>query len=496
MQSYCFMIKRFISLEWKQFTRSSYFQKSLAIKIILIFVALYFTVSFLLLGIGSYFILQDIFPDQDPINIVNTYLIFWFLLDIVYRFFIQNLPVMNVKPFMVLPIKRQTILHYLLGKTTFSFFNFLPLFFFLPFSIILLSQGYPALQVIPWFLAMLFFELSINYLNFLINKIDAVFYVLLLILLSFVGLEYFNVYAVTQTAGYVFNTIYETSYAFLMPFLLMILLYRRNYAFLTQGFYLDDQVSKKVKQVKSHEMSWLNRFGEIAVFLKNDIRMISRNIRPRKVLLTSFIFLFYGLIFYTQDIYKENFIMIAFASIFVTGGFLLTFGQLVPSWDSEYYKLLMSQNIPYRKYIESKWYLMVFGTGLAFILSTPYLYFGWKIFGLITAGALFNIGLNSFITLYGGALNPIPVKLNVKAKAFANTKGFNITQMLVALPKLLLPILLFYIPYLIFDFEVGMLVLGLSGIVGLVFKNFFLNKIETIYQKRKYKTVTAYEEAA
>ena len=37
----------------------------------------------------------------------------------------QQLPVMNVKPLMTIPIKRNTVIHYLLGKTTLSFFNFL-----------------------------------------------------------------------------------------------------------------------------------------------------------------------------------------------------------------------------------------------------------------------------------------------------------------------------------------------------------------------------------
>ena len=137
---------------------------------------------------------------------------------------------------------------------------------------------------------------------------------------------------------------------------------------------------------------------------------------------------------------------------------------------------------------------MVFGVSLSFILATPYLYFGWKIYGMIAAAALFNIGLNSFITLFGGALNRVPIELNVKAKAFSNTNGFNPTQMLIALPKMVLPMLLFYLPYKFINFEAGLLVLGLSGVLGIIFRNFFLNKIESIYQTGKYKTIAAFGE--
>ena len=60
----------------------------------------------------------------------------------------------------------------------------------------------------------------------------------------------------------------------------------------------------------------------------------------------SFFFLFYGLFFFTQSIYIEKTpYILAFAAIFITGGFLLSFGQLVPSWDSEYYKMLKDQKI-------------------------------------------------------------------------------------------------------------------------------------------------------
>jgi hypothetical protein len=86
------------------------------------------------------------------------------------------------------------------------------------------------------------------------------------------------------------------------------------------------------------------------------------------------------------------------------------------------------------------------------------------------------------------------MELNVKAKAFSNTQGFNPTQMLIALPKIFGPMLIFYIPYKLVNFETGIICLAVSGILGLVFTNFFLNKIEKIYQKQKYNTIAAFSE--
>lgn len=488
------MIKRLINLEWKQFKRSAYFKQGLAIKILLIFGALYFTACFLMLGIGAFFILEEVFPNQDPLVVVNNYIVFWILFSLIYRFFIQKMPVMKIKPYMVLPIPRKTIIHYMLGKTGISFFNILPLFFYVPFCVVLLSKAYPALHVIGWFLTMISLELCVNFINFLINKNNSVFYGLLVVLLGLAGLEYFQIYPVTSAAGYVFNTIYDKLYAFLIPVLVLIQLYRVNFKMMRKGFYLDEKITKKTENVHTLELNWLNRFGGMAVFLKNDIRMIWRNKRPRKVLFSAFFFLFYGLFFFTQDIYRDSPAAIAFASVFISGGFLMTFGQLVPAWDSEYYKLLMSQNIPYRHYLEAKWYLMIFGTVLAAILTFPYVFFGWKIYAVIVAAAIFNIGINTFVTLYGGALNRMPVELNAKAKMFGNTQGFNMTQLLIALPKMILPVLLFLVPYYLIGFKAGLMTLALVGIVGLACKNYFLSFIESIYQNQKYKTIAAFDE--
>ena len=233
----------------------------------------------------------------------------------------------------------------------------------------------------------------------------------------------------------------------------------------------------------------------MGTFLKNDIRLIIRNIRARQVIIMGFFFLFYGLIFFTQDIYQENYIMTIFAAIIISGGFMITFGQYVPAWDSEYYSFLMGQNISYRKYLESKWFLMVFAVIVSTVLATPYLYFGWDIYKIIIATGIFNMGLGTFITLFSGALNRSPLKLNVKAKAFENTQAFNISQFLFTIPKMVLPILIFYIPFYFIDFDAGIYALAISGIIGFFLKEPLLNSVEKLYQKGKYKTIAAFNKS-
>jgi hypothetical protein len=178
--------------------------------------------------------------------------------------------------------------------------------------------------------------------------------------------------------------------------------------------------------------------------------------------------------------------------MFVTGGFLMTFGQLVPSWDSEYYKLLMSQNIPYKKYLESKWYLMVVAVGISFILSTPYLYFGWKILAIHFAAMVYNIGVNSHVLLYGGSFNR--KKIDLTQRAAFNYQGTGAVQWIIGIPLLLIPILFFYVPYKFINFEAGIITLIILGGIGIVFHQKLMNFITKQYLNSKHKMISAFDQ--
>ena len=101
---------------------------------------------------------------------VNSYLLFAILGDLVFRYLMQKLPIMNIKPLLILPIKKNKLVHYVLGKSAFSIFNILGLFFYIPFSVVLIKEGYNTAGVLGWLATMILIIQSANFLNFLINK--------------------------------------------------------------------------------------------------------------------------------------------------------------------------------------------------------------------------------------------------------------------------------------------------------------------------------------
>lgn len=338
------MIKKFIYLEWKAFTRSASFGKNLAMKILIGFLMLYFSLIFIASGVGAFYILKEM--KFEPLVTVNKFLVYYFILDLIMRLLLQSIPVLNIKPLLVLPFKRSTIVHFSLGKTALSFFNWIHGLFFIPFAIVLFIEGYDVVGIIFWLFAIFSLIYINNFLNIILTNIDRLFVVFVGIAIVLATAQYYNLFDITAFLTPVFHGFYIIKGLFLAPFFVLIGLYIFSYKYLKNNLFLDAGLSQKVDIATTENLSWLNQFGTLGTFLKNDIKLIKRNKRSKTTIVMSFLFLFYGLIFFGNPHQPEA--MHIFAGIFVSGGFMFVFGQFVPSWDSSYYPLMMTQNIPYR----------------------------------------------------------------------------------------------------------------------------------------------------
>ena len=480
-------------LEWKAFFRSASFGKNLALKILMVFGAIYFALMFIALGVLAYHGLKEFYPD--PLVIVNKYLIYYLIFDLIIRLMLQKIPVMDIRPMLTLPIKSSTIVNFSLGKTYFSFFNFLHAFFFIPFSVVLLIEGYDVLSVILWFFSIVALLYINNFLNILLNNKDKLFILFFVLVMALGTAQYYNVFDLTVYTGSFFQGLYDKNWMIAIPVLVLIMLYFVTFNYLKSNLYLDAGLASKHDIAKTENLVWLNQFGVMGTFLKNDIKLIKRNKRSKTTIFMSVLFLFYGFLFFTGGIESyNNPAMHMFAGVFVSGGFLITFGQFVPSWDSSYYALMMTQNVSYRDYLNSKWWLMVTATGVTAIIASFYLYFGLHIYLMILAGAIYNIGVNSSLVLLGGAFTKTPIDLSSAKGAFGDKKAFNVKTLLISIPQLLGPMAFYALGYYLISPNAGLLFVVLAGILGLAFKNKAFDMIVRIYKKEKYATLESYKQ--
>ena len=486
------MISHFLNLEWKQFFRSASFGKSMGAKILIGFFGLYFTISFLSIGIGGYWILKEQYPEKDPLVMVNSFLLFAITGDLIFRYIMQKLPVMNIKPLLILPIKKSKIVHFILAKSSFSFFNIMSLFFYIPFAIVLITQGYTTSGVLGWLFTMIILIQSANFLNFLINKNNIALGVLATLLLGGYFVQYFALFNLPGFIGKGFDFVYQNPITAIVFLMVLVLLYFINYKQLRNEVYLDAIISEKTKEVNTSDLSFTDKLGDLAPFIKNDLRLMWRNKRTKSSIWMLALGLGYGLIFYTNPMYAKMDVMCVLVGIFSTGTFLINFGQFIPAWDSSYYNMLMSQNFKYERYLKSKFMIMTISVVALFVLGIPYVYFGWKILLVHFACMIYNVGVNSHIILYGGTFNR--KKINLDEKAAFNFQGTGAVQWIIGFPLMILPMIIFGLINWLVSFEIATATIAVMGLIGVAFHKKLMTSITKKYITNKYVMIHAFNQ--
>jgi hypothetical protein len=155
---------------------------------------------------------------------------------------------------------------------------------------------------------------------------------------------------------------------------------------------------------------------------------------------------------------------------------------------------MMTQNVAYKEYLMSKWWLVVVGTLISLPLASFYLFFSWETYLAILAGGMYNIGINAHMVLLSGAYTRTPIDLNSMQRAFGDKKSFNVKSLLLSIPKIFVPMFLFYVGVLIHSKMLGFVLIALVGILGFALRNLVFGWIERIYQQEKYLTINAYKQ--
>ena len=488
------MYQWFLSLEHKRLARGNKSNMDVVVLVFKWLAIIYFACMMLLAGIATYQGIQENFTEATPIEVISQYLLYYFVMELMFRFFLQKGPVASIKPFLILNIPRAKIVAFYLGKTFWSAFNVVQLFFLVPFAIVALTHGENGIAVLCWSLAVYCIVFMTHCVTILMNAFPPVFYGVVGVVALCFGLQYYHIVDPTVYTQYLYVLAYQYPLSLLAYVLILAGLVWCTHRFFLKRLYLDDLEKVRIKEGIALEMSWLDRFGRYASFLRNDIRLIVRNKRARVTVLMSVFFLFYGVFMFNTS-GKEGMpgAFAVFIAFFSTGGFLMLFGQYVPSWDSSYYPLLMTQNILYRDYLMSKWLIIALGTFVSTLLCFFYIFVDMHLFYLIIAMGIFNIGINGYFVLWGGAYLKTPMDLTAAKNVFADKNAFNLRVMLISLPKMVLPILFYFIGSFIYPFWGGFVLLILVGLAGVFLYPYVFQFIEKIYIREKYAALAAYK---
>jgi len=481
------MLFRLLQLELQALLRSKQLKSEALSFVFKLFLMAYFALALLGFSFLTLKLVKDFYPHSDAMYIISGFFIFYWLYDLLFRFALTSSPVINIKPLLFLNIKQRYLIQYALFKAYFKFINVLHLFYFIPLAIILVVEGYSAASVGIWTASMLLILSCNSFVSIFIDKIRIVFYVFvgltsLVVFAHFNG--WVNVLPFTAPLSLFF---FQVKFSILVAFLLLFGLVAVTYRYYSTQLYLDKALKKDEQHVRSLNFKYLTSLGAVGTFIKNDLYLIIRNKRPRTTILMSLLFIFYPFILIDFD--KEINMMAIFAAIFASGGFMISFGQYVPSWDSAHYPLFMTQNVSYREYLLSKWYIMCFACVITLILCSFYLFLSPVFFCAIIAATIFNIGFNSNVVLYMGTFMHQSIDLTSNSGAFGNTKSFNVNTLFFSLIILLVPLVIQIIFQLLFSVYVGLVAVAAVGCIGFLFREKIFAQIVKKYTTNKYQTL-------
>ena len=158
------MFSILIRFKLKEFFRSPLWGKSLGMNLVIGFFMVYMLVVISMTGIFLPEMLKEIAPGQDIILIFNSFILFYFLAEIILRFFMQGLPVLSVQPMLHLPVKRSKLVNFMIGSSIVNFFNILPLFFVVPFYIKVVGPSWTGLAGWIWLVSIILVSLINNFI--------------------------------------------------------------------------------------------------------------------------------------------------------------------------------------------------------------------------------------------------------------------------------------------------------------------------------------------
>lgn len=483
------MTLSFFQHQWKAFWRSKNTGKSVAVRVVMAFLTLYLFLNIILVAFFLDEILDELFPSETVISAFNAILLYYFLMDILTRFQLQELPTLSVRPYLTLPVTRKQIVNYLSVCSLWTPFNIAPLLLTLPF---LLKQVLPyhgaaiffgylvsiiALTLFNHFFS-LWFKRKVN-----INSWFLLAFVVIVVLLGLLDFHW-EVISFSNISRYVFNGIYAVPLMCLVPVILATVIFFINYSFLKNNLYLDELRSDSSGEKSSTDIAFFNKFGIAGQLAALELKLIMRNKRPGSSLKICGLMMFYGLLIYTNPAYGTGQGWKIFVGMFMTGIFIINYGQFMFSWQSSHFDGIMAQKVKAADFFRSKFILFYCFSAVAYILTIPYVYFGWEVLLIHSVMFLWNIGVNTLIVLFFATRNYKRIDLT-KGSSF-NWEGVGASQWILSIPLVLLPYVI-YLPFSLFGLQMwGILLLALSSIALLITRNYWLGLLVEEFNEKRH----------
>ena len=130
-----------------------------------------------------------------------------------------------------------------------------------------------------------------------------------------------------------------------------------------------EELSTGEKRKSATDYPFLDRFGEVGTLAAMEIKLILRNKRSKSTVSKGPFFVFYGFLFYRPELLeKDQFGMMLFAAIFMTGNMIMLYGQFMFGWQSAEFDGLLANKTNIKTFLKSKFLLFTLSSTVLMIV--------------------------------------------------------------------------------------------------------------------------------
>lgn len=491
------LVRIFLQHQWKETVRSNVWQRNMVANIFVGFFGFLMISYLVMLGLFIDPILRKLYPDEDIITVFSGAVIYYLGFDLLVRYLMQALPTFTIESYLHLPIRKSAMVHFVVSKSIFHFLNLFGLLIFLPFGLTTVLPAQGGLAAITWIVTIVLLVFNNNFLatyfkRQLVSK-PLITLAAGIILIGLAILDSFDLIKLSFLSSAFISLLLRNAWLVILPVLLLVCSYSLNFFFLKHKMYPDEIIKKKSHQVQEiPRIKYLTSLGLTGDLVMLDIKLWWRNKRTRSILYMFPLFVLYGFFFYPTPVYREQVGWLLFVGVFMTGGMTMNYLNYAFGYESNYFDGILTRRIDMDIYLRAKLTIGMLIDTFCYIITIPYLFFGYDILIINTVAYLFNIGLLSFLLLYMATYNKKRMDLS-KGSSF-NYQGVGLMNWLVLIPAFLLPVLI-YAPFgLTGNKYAGLATIGIIGITGLLTRKFWVRAIEKNFFSRKYEMAEGFRE--
>ena len=462
-------------------------------KFLMNFMIVYWAALFLFFGVMLPVMFEELVPNMEPYHIMNQGFIYVMLADFLMRFMAQPSVSQEIKPYLLMPIKRKKLISMLLLKSGLDSYNFMWFFVYVPFAFLTVIRFYGFGGMFLYLLGIWLIFVFNNYWYLLCKLLlgEKTLWLLLPILVfGALGaaeflLDGLPISRFTMDLGEGFIEGNPLSFLFILA--CIGILFFINLKLQQRMIY--NEISKKEDTKIKHvsEYKFLDKYGEVGEYLRLEIKLITRN----KTVKTQFrmgliVMLGFSFALAFTDVYDGSY-MTSFICLYNYAVLpIMTLGQVM-SFEGNYIDGLMSRKESIFNLLRAKYYLTTL------IILVPFLIMFFPIakekITLLTAIAylIFVAGFVFFMLLQLAVYNTRTLPLN--ANLMKSNKSSNWIQGLITGCAFMLPLLIDKLLSALLPEEVAHIILIVIGLGFIATHNLWIKNIYKRFMKRRYKNM-------